>query len=185
MWKPPLPEQAGREAAAARQPPKPAGRRPRGPDPLSPGPARPPRPRTYQLQDFKRQPTRRKPAQGEVGGEAAPGAPDWPRVLLRSGAIHRSILHRPGTRWPKRWRRGLHRLQKDHQQSRHFLGLRPRFRPTPPRLRSSSAPRPSALSPQPHSRSGEKISRREQHVLRTEEGRRGEEVGDVGKDHKT
>lgn len=43
----------------------------------------------------------REPGQGEVRGEAAPGAPGGAGVLLRGGAVHCSVLHRLGTRNPQ------------------------------------------------------------------------------------
>lgn len=106
-----------------------------GARPPSPARARPRRPRTHQLQDFERAPMPLEPAQREVGGEAAPGAPGRARVLLRGGAVHRSVLHHPGP--GNTAAAGVESRTSPTpevpRKGRHFLDLRPRFRPTPPR----------------------------------------------------
>lgn len=50
--------------------------------------------RQHQLQQFE-SPEPREPAQGEVGGEAAPGASARARVRLGGGSVDLPVLHRP------------------------------------------------------------------------------------------
>lgn len=94
--------------------------------------SRPPRPRTHQLQQFE-SPEPREPAQGEVGGEAAPGASARARVRLGGGSVDLPVLHRPE---PGNTRPRLVPPTPLTRRARPSLpGPPPHFRQTPPRPR--------------------------------------------------